>query len=61
MIFLIAIIILAILGSNNLKEYLVNFARSFIYTTGLSPHSVATIKVAYTFLQSKTDELQKLQ
>lgn len=50
----------AILGSNNLKEYLVNFARSFIYTTGLSPHSVATIKVAYTFLQSKTDELQKL-
>lgn len=51
----------AILGSNELKEYLVNFARSFIYTTGLSPHSVATINVAYSFLQAKTDELQKLK
>lgn len=37
----------AILGSKNLQDYLVNFARSFIYTTGLSPHSLATIKVAY--------------
>jgi 8-amino-7-oxononanoate synthase len=36
----------AILGSDDLKQYLVNFARSFIYTTGLSPHSVATILVA---------------
>jgi 8-amino-7-oxononanoate synthase len=33
----------AILGSAVLKNYLVNFARSFVYTTGLSPHSVATI------------------
>lgn len=51
----------AIVGSNDLKEYLVNFSRSFIYTTGLSPHSVATIKIAYSFLETKTDELQKLQ
>jgi 8-amino-7-oxononanoate synthase len=36
----------AILGSDDLKQYLVNFARSFIYTTGLSAHSVATILVA---------------
>ena len=35
----------AILGSAELKSYLVNFARSFIYTTGLSPHSIATILV----------------
>ena len=35
----------AILGSNNLKEYLINFARSFIYTTALSPHAVATIYI----------------
>jgi 8-amino-7-oxononanoate synthase len=37
----------AILGSKQLQQYLVNFARSFIYTTGLSPHSLATIKSAY--------------
>ncbi|MFY7672138.1 aminotransferase class I/II-fold pyridoxal phosphate-dependent enzyme [Tenacibaculum sp. MEBiC06402] len=40
----------AILGSKNLYDFLVNFSRSFIYTTGLSPHSVATIKVAYEHL-----------
>ena len=37
----------AVLGSEKLQNYLVNFARSFIYTTGLSPHSLATIKMAY--------------
>jgi 8-amino-7-oxononanoate synthase len=50
----------AILGNSDLKEYLVNFARSFIYTTGLSPHSVATILVAYENLNQST-ELQKLK
>lgn len=42
----------AIVGNNELKNYLVNFARSFIYTTGLSPHSVATILRAYQELDS---------
>jgi 8-amino-7-oxononanoate synthase len=37
----------AILGSSQLRSYLVNFARSFIYTTGLSPHAIATIYCAY--------------
>ena len=40
----------AILGSKSLKEYLVNFSRSLIYTTALSPHSVATIRAAYEVL-----------
>jgi 8-amino-7-oxononanoate synthase len=50
----------AILGNADLIEYLVNFARSFIYTTGLSPHSVATILVAYQNLNQSV-ELQKLK
>ncbi|MFC4816523.1 aminotransferase class I/II-fold pyridoxal phosphate-dependent enzyme [Flavobacterium sp. GCM10023249] len=51
----------AILGSRDLKEYLVNFARSFIYTTGLSPHSVATIFMAYQQLISGKNSIEKLR
>jgi 8-amino-7-oxononanoate synthase len=47
-----------------LKEYLVNFARSLIYTTALPPHSIATIKVAYEQLAIQNDsedsEIKKL-
>ncbi|WP_395047223.1 aminotransferase class I/II-fold pyridoxal phosphate-dependent enzyme [Flavobacterium sp.] len=51
----------SILGSQNLKDYLVNFARSFIYTTGLSPHSVATILVAYQEFEANTIQIEKLR
>ena len=51
----------AILGSNNLKNYLINFARSFIYTTGLSPHAVTTIYVAYQELEKKPINLIQLR
>jgi len=51
----------AILGSQELKKYLVNFARSFIYTTGLSPHSVATVLVAYQHLAQEQKALQSLK
>lgn len=44
-----------ILGSTELKSYLVNFARSLIYTTGLSPHAVATIQMAYQNLAENND------
>jgi len=37
----------AVLGSKELKSYLVNYARSLIYTTGLPPHTIATIIEAY--------------
>lgn len=50
----------AVLGSEQLKNYLVNFARSFVYTTGLSPHSVATIFVAYQHLAKSQQEREKL-
>jgi len=49
----------AILGSSNLKDYLVNFARSFIYTTGLPPHTLATALSAYQHLGTKAGAEQK--
>ena len=42
----------AILGSAALKLYLVNFARSLIYTTGLPPHSLACIIAGHELLAS---------
>ncbi len=46
----------AILGSEVLKSYLVNFARSFIYTTGLPPHSLAVILSAYEQLLESSNQ-----
>ena len=43
-----------VLGNEVLRSYLINFARSFIYTTALPFHSIATIKIAY---QSLTENL----
>ena len=51
----------AILGSQKLVDYLINFARSFIYTTGLSPHSVATILVGYQHLETEKEALKQLR
>lgn len=51
----------AILGSPALRSYLVNFSRSFIYTTGLSPHSVATILMAYNHLDEKQQNIEQLR
>lgn len=51
----------AILGSKLLKDYLVNFSRSFIYTTALSPHAVATILIAYQELAKSKELIEKLQ
>jgi len=49
----------AILGSKQLKQYLVNFARSLIYTTALSPHSVAVILSAYQYLKKESSSICK--
>jgi len=50
-----------ILGSEELKSYLVNFARSFIYTTGLSPHSIATILMGYHHLEIGKNAIESLR
>lgn len=51
----------AFLGSKELKDYLINFARSFIYTTALPPHSIATIITSYQMLidSEKCQELNE--
>lgn len=51
----------AVLGSVELREYLINFARSFIYTTALSPHAVATILTAYQHLEIENNAIEKLR
>jgi len=43
----------AILGNENLIQYLVNFARSFIYTTALPPKEIASIWAAYLVLEQQ--------
>ncbi|GGH36814.1 aminotransferase class I/II-fold pyridoxal phosphate-dependent enzyme [Mangrovimonas yunxiaonensis] len=48
----------AVLGSKALKQYLINFSRSFIYTTALPPHSLAAIQAAYQELPSHIKRAQ---
>lgn len=50
----------AVVGSELLIDLLVNFARSFIYTTALPPASYAAIARAYHSLQHNTGDRQRL-
>lgn len=51
----------AVLGSNDLRTYLINFSRPFIYTTALPLQSVLTIKKAHEFLQGNLDRVETLK
>ena len=50
-----------VLGSNNLRNYLINFARSFIYTTAASFHQLAAIKMAYQLLGNSHEAIISLK
>ncbi|MEM7186769.1 MAG: aminotransferase class I/II-fold pyridoxal phosphate-dependent enzyme [Bacteroidota bacterium] len=50
----------AVLCGHELREFLINFARSFIYTTGLPPHSVAAVIAAYEKLEKDVSGINKL-
>ena len=49
-----------ILGSSLLRDYLINFSRSFIYTTAAPFHHMASIKMAYKLLRSAEKEAAQL-
>jgi 8-amino-7-oxononanoate synthase len=50
-----------ILGSDALRQYLINFARPFIYTTAPSFHQLAAVKMAYELLNDTGQEIIRLK
>ncbi|WP_234736484.1 aminotransferase class I/II-fold pyridoxal phosphate-dependent enzyme [Tellurirhabdus bombi] len=50
----------AVVGSRVLHDYLINFARSFVYTTALPPHSLLAIRCAYAYLQTQSTTIEQL-
>lgn len=50
-----------VLGSRNLRDYLINFTRSFIYTTSLPFHSLLSIEAAYELLPTMQPAREHLQ
>ncbi|NQX76457.1 8-amino-7-oxononanoate synthase [Gilvibacter sp.] len=51
----------AVLGSEELKSYLVNFARPLIYSTALAPKHLATLELRYQWLSESEESLQAIQ
>ena len=48
----------AILCSDQLRLFLINYSRSFIYTTALTPHTLASVHASYKFLENEKGYLQ---
>ena len=51
----------AVLGSLQLRDYLINFARSFIYSTALPEHDVVVVRASYQTFPSMKNERKYLQ
>ncbi|WP_372978151.1 aminotransferase class I/II-fold pyridoxal phosphate-dependent enzyme [Mucilaginibacter sp.] len=50
-----------VLGSDILRQYLINFARSFIYTTAASFHQLAAVKITYQLVARSGADILRLQ
>lgn len=50
-----------IAGDELLRSFLINFARTFIYTTALPPHTLLSLETAMTYLQENIHLLKSLQ
>jgi len=50
----------AVLCSQDLREYLVNFARSFVFSTGVSPLWAASVQTVYDMLPDLNAEREQL-
>ena len=50
-----------VLGSVQLRDYLINFARSFIYSTALPEQAVAAIRASYRLFPTLINERKHLQ
>jgi len=50
-----------ILGSTQLKKYLINFARSFIYSTALPPSAIGAIAASYRLFPFMNKEREHLK
>jgi len=50
----------AILCSEELYKYLINFSRPFIYTTAISPVLTCCISESYNYINNNTDTIKKL-
>ena len=49
----------AILGSETLRDFLINFSRPFIYSTALPPHSFRRIEKSYKLMQFESETERK--